>query len=168
MGLKTGYAHRDMVDANGDAFQMRVLQFGAIELHDVEGLALIWNLMTRYGKPRRSTVIHMLENLLVPIVDMPDGHTYYAPAELEKAIQFVSQLGGPGFFAPGSLALKASKSTRSGWRGVRKLDPVLVREYKDLVTAAVAEKTQTLREDAYKRAKKLARKAAADAPSGNL
>ena len=162
MASGTSYSNRSMVDAEGGPFQMRVLQFGTVELHDVEGLARIWNLVTKYGTPRRSTVVHMLENLLVPIVDMPDGHTYYAPAELEKAIQFVSQLGGPGFLSPGSKSLKNSLVQRCRWKGVRKLDPGTVREYRDLVTAAIAEKTELLRKEAYKSARKLARKAGAE------
>ena len=168
MTLTTGYSHREMIDSEGESFKMRVLQFGSVELHDIEGLARIWNLINRHGRPRRSTIVHMLNDLLVPIVDMPDGHAYYAPAELEKAFQFVSQLGGPGFLAPCSRARKNALTTRSRWCGVYKLDAAVLREYKDLVTAAVAEKTEMLRKEAYKRARKLARKAGAEVTSGAL
>ena len=157
----------DSTDVSGKPVKVRVVELASgpyrVELHDVEGFAHMWGLLRGpFRRPNRAMAIRTLSLLGIPILDMPDGHTYYNPAELIKVFAILTRLGGPGFFAPGCRGKGNSYYKRCGYRAAVEVTPEMLKFYGRGIEAELLAETRRKDKEVTKRVRKLARKAGRD------
>jgi hypothetical protein len=96
------------------------------------GLATLTDPERPYGpdnplKPDKYLGFRVMKAMGVPLIEWPNGHTYFNVAALEIAFTFLSRFGGPGFWAPS--AKKRNPNNKSAFRYPREVTPELLKKY---------------------------------------